>query len=275
MLDAEKDFRAMGSGGGETLEIVAVAVGNTNTKFGLFRGHELRESGALPSHGTEALCRAIVALADRMEPSGAGQAVVIASVNSKAARPLREALAGATEKPIYQIGPDLPIPLRGRLDHEAMTGHDRALNALAAYEIMNQAVVVVDAGTAITVDFVDGEGVFHGGAIAPGVTTALKALHSATDALPEVPFVRPDPHPFGANTQQAMLNGVFYGARGLVRALLERYAEAYSGFPLVVATGGDAEMLFGDDELVDRVIPNLTLLGIVIACERALHAADE
>ena len=73
-----------------------------------------------------------------------------------------------------------------QLDPETITGVDRLLNAAAAYATLKQACVVVDAGTAVTVDFVDGHGTFHGGAIAPGARLQIDALHRGTDALPDV-----------------------------------------------------------------------------------------
>jgi type III pantothenate kinase len=85
----------------------------------------------------------------------------------------------------------------------------------------------------------------------------------------------PDDEPFGRDTEQAMLQGVVYGAQGLVRRLVERYAMAYDAYPMVVATGGDAGLLFEGDELVDRVVPHLTLRGIAVACQRALAASGD
>jgi type III pantothenate kinase len=66
--------------------------------------------------------------------------------------------------------------------------------------------------------------------------------------------------------------GVFEGIRGMVQALVERYATAYGAFPLVVATGGDAEALFSDSELVQRVVPDLVLDGIRVAVQAAAQA---
>jgi hypothetical protein len=74
-----------------------------------------------------------------------------------------------------------------------------------------------------------------------------------------------------------MLRGVYHGARGLAWRLIERYAEEYGGFPLVIATGGDAAALFSDDELVNQVVPDLVLRGIALAAQVALRpdgAAD-
>ncbi|MHC5028335.1 MAG: type III pantothenate kinase, partial [Planctomycetota bacterium] len=176
---------------------------------------------------------------------------------------------------VYIVGKDLPIPIGESLDPETITGVDRLLNAAAAYATLEQACVVVDAGTAITVDFVDGEGTFHGGAIAPGASMQLAALHQHTSALPALEFTKPDSEAFGKSTAQAMLHGVYDGIRGLVWRLVEKYAERYGAYPMVVVTGGDANVLFEDDELVNRLVPDLTLLGIAAAARHALASEPE
>jgi type III pantothenate kinase len=148
-------------------------------------------------------------------------------------------------------------------------GEDRLLNAAGAYRVLQQACVVIDAGTAITVDFVDGAGTFHGGAIGPGAQMMLASLHQHTALLPEVEFEVPA-EPIGHNTRQAMLSAVYYGLRGMVRELVEQYAQVAGAFPMVVATGGNADVLFQGFDLVDRIVPDLALLGIA-----ATLAADE
>ena len=120
---------------------------------------------------------------------------------------------------------------------------------------------------------VDGEGVFHGGAIAPGAQMQLDAMHARTAQLPQLKFERPaDGEAFGRNTAAAMQLGVFEGIRGMTQALVERYAADYRAFPLVLATGGDAETLYSDSELVTRVVPDLVLRGILVAVRAAAEA---
>lgn len=262
-----------------TIPVLAVNVGNTNTAFEVFmpsgiEGARARKS--VPNASAPEVIEALVEAASALDGVEAG-AIVFASTNKPVLDALVEQMRARTDHELYILGVDLPIPIRFDLAPEQMTGQDRFLNALAAYGSMQQACVVVDAGTAMTVDFVDGQGVFQGGAIMPGFGMAIRMLHERTSALPEASLrPLPDDQAFGKNTDQAIRLGVSSMLRGAVRALAERYAIAYEAYPPVVVTGGDAKLLFEDDELIDRIVPNLTLLGIRIACERALgEAADE
>jgi type III pantothenate kinase len=125
----------------------------------------------------------------------------------------------------------------------------------------------------MTVNFVDGEGTFQGGVIAPGLRMALRALHEHTAGLPELEFEAPGAEAWiGKDTREAMLQGVYHGARGLVRQVVERFAEVYEGYPAVVACGGDARVLFEGDDFVDRVVPDLVLRGIALAYRHAVMA---
>src|SRR5436190_2054338 len=97
----------------------------------------------------------------------------------------------------------------GRLEQSEALGKDRLHNAMGAYSRAEQACIVIDAVTAVTVDFVDGEGTYHGGAIAPGLYMMLGALHDRTAALPAVGFEAIGPgEAFGKDTRRAMLLGV-------------------------------------------------------------------
>lgn len=260
------------------LRLLCVSVGNSFVSGALFDGGEVDARGRWSVDEFGPMLEDLRSMARRAAESERG-AVVIASVNDPVAdRLARELDEDGAAPTVYRVGRDLPIEIVHSLDAsgERTVGQDRLLAAIGAYGEVGQACVVVDAGSAVTVDFVDGEGVFHGGAIAPGARMMLRALHERTAALPEVGFEPPagaEEHsgaPFGKNTPEAMRNGVFFAIRGLVRVLTERYAEAYGAYPLVIATGGDAETLFAGEPLVDRVAPDLVLLGMARLCERAL-----
>ncbi len=268
------DPLGMGGDAAAPIDLIAVSVGNTRTTAGRFVGLEPRETRAFANEELDELAAYVSGLAGA-PPECERAAIVVASVNRPQADRIADRVEVGADRQLYFLGDDLPIPIRGRLDPSARTGQDRLLAALAAHHVMRQACVVVDAGTAITVDFVDGEGVFQGGAIAPGARMGLRAMHEHTEALPEVELTEPDAdETFGRNTRQAMLIGVIEGARGLVRTLAERYAEAYGAYPPIIATGGDAPLIFGEDPLIDRVVPDLALLGMAIACVTALSNDD-
>lgn len=248
--------------------LIAINLGNTRAHVGLFEDGKLERSERF-SNGDLPAIMEFLANAWKIA-SGHNGAILMASVNEPMATKIASAVKDQLQTEVYRVGDDVPVPIGQQLDPETMTGVDRLLNAAAAYDILKQACVVVDAGTAVTVDFVDGEGTFHGGAIAPGASMQLKSLHQFTAALPELAFHAPDSEAFGRNTAQAMYHGVFHGIRGMVQRLTEQYAEAYGGYPLVVATGGDAQTLFESESLVDRIVPDLTLLGISVAARYAL-----
>lgn len=257
-----------------TASILAVAVGNSRTRIGLFDADGLhRPESAANSTASEPAERVRARLAD--DPSAL---VVISGVNPHLTEAIETELerdAEGIRAGIYLIGRDVQIPIRHNVQSPERVGHDRLLNALGAFARSKQACVVIDAGTAVTIDFVDGEGVFQGGAILPGLSMMLRSLHEGTAALPEVAFtpVGAD-RPFGKVTEEAMRLGVMAAVLGAVRELLDRYAEAYGGYPRVIATGGDAPVLFEQGEsVVEHIVPDLQLIGIHEACRR--HAEDE
>ena len=252
-----------------TSSILAIQVGNSRIKLATFRGEDPDETVFVAK---EDLTGAIEAAMRLYETIGAepDSSIVVASVNRAISDPLVSALRDQLSCDLFSVPEDMPAPIGTCLDAGARPGIDRLLNAAAAYAKLRLACIVVDAGTCITVDFVDGEGVFHGGAIAPGLRMQLKALHEHTAALPAIDFAPPEGSAWGSNTRDAMIRGVYHGARGLVWRLIEKYAEQYGGFPVVIATGGDAAMLFAEDELINQIVPDLVLRGIALSAKSAL-----
>ncbi len=256
------------------LELIAISVGNTRIHIGFFRGDELDRSWDIDLVDRMQAVEVVTQVWKSCEGSER-RAVALASVNEQLAIELRSVIEDQLGEEVYELGSDLPVPIGVALDPEATPGVDRLLCAAASWDLLKQACVVVDAGTAVTIDFVDGEGVFHGGVIAPGLQMQLDALQAGTDALPELRFEKPTGEPYGRNTASAMQRGVFHGVRGLAWRMVEEFARSYEAFPLVVATGGNAEDLFADDELVNRLIPDLELRGIAVAARLALAEAAE
>jgi type III pantothenate kinase len=255
------------------LNLLAVHVGNTHTRSGTFQDGQLVGTGTL-AHGEEKAFEQEIEQAHEPLRRVEKAFVMLSSVRPDAETRIRSVLERVTGARVLRLEEDLPAPIGRQLDPESLIGEDRLLAATAAWDTLRQACVVIDAGTALTCDFVDGAGTFHGGAIAPGAQLMLDALHNHTGQLPEIELAVPEER-VGHNTAQAMRCGVFFGLRGLVRELTERYAELAGAYPLVVATGGNADFLFRGEPLVERIVPDLTLMGMAVTLRRHQEAASE
>jgi type III pantothenate kinase len=162
---------------------------------------------------------------------------------------------------------DLPIEVR--LPRPDMVGIDRLLGGLAASRLRAaaQPAIVVDLGTAVTVDAVAEDGAFLGGAIMPGIGMTARAFHEFTDLLPlvEMTELSSEPPTLGTSTQDAIRSGLFWGAVGGVRELVQRLGSELGAQPLLLLTGGAAPSVA---QLLDPAAvfaPHLVLSGIALA----------
>jgi type III pantothenate kinase len=251
--------------------LVAVDVGNNRLKFGLFdRQNEvaLPEPAAVRAcDGSSSSLEDLAAWLDGRLPVGGRW--WIASVNRPSTTRLLQWLQQA--RPADQVtllaAGDLPLVVA--LERPDMVGIDRLLDAVAANRLRraDAAAVLVDVGTAITVDLVAADGSFQGGAILPGIAMSARALHTFTDLLPLVDMreLSAPPPALGTSTEAALQSGLFWGAVGAIRQLLEVLPGRCAGPSDVFLTGGAGPAvarLLGDTA---RHVPHLTLAGIALA----------
>jgi len=242
---------------------MVLGVGNSRLAIGVFVAGSLQYAMRL-RHEQRADWPGKIADAFERIRGRENAAVAGASVNPPLVEPLEQAVHQASRQGVEWVGNQLGLPIKVLTEKPEETGVDRILNVAAAHEQMQKACVVVDAGTAITVDCCNDQGDFLGGAIAPGVAMQLEAMHEKTAKLPRVSFDVPTAV-FGQNTQQAMLQGVYHGVRGMVKELVENYATELGQWPEIIATGGDAQKLFEGWELIHAIVPDLALFGIALA----------
>lgn len=155
------------------------------------------------------------------------------------------------------------LPLEVKLERPEHAGLDRLLNAVAANAIRpaDHAALLIDAGSAVTVDLVDSQGAFRGGAITPGVRLMTEALHSYTALLPRVTIESPPSH-IGHNTIDAMKSGIFWSIIGGIEKLIELHTILVDAPLSVYLTGGDAALLATHLPEQCQVWPEMTLEGI-------------
>jgi type III pantothenate kinase len=245
------------------INLMVLNVGNTRLSVGVFAGGELQYSTRIPHASRGEWPTRLKEAWSRIEDSEQ-PAVAAASVNPPLVEPLEHVVAQACGAKVEWVGRDIELPVKVLTEQPEQTGVDRVLNIAAAYEQMGKACVVVDAGSALTIDCCDDNGDFLGGAIAPGASMQLNALHEKTAKLPLVTLAAPQ-GAFGKTTDEAIRQGVYHGIRGVVKELVENYATELGTWPDLIATGGDAPALFEGWELIHAIAPDLTLYGIALA----------
>ena len=188
---------------------------------------------------------------------------VVGSVHARAGEWVETLQAEGVEVEWFQRGAELGMP--HRLRDPSGVGVDRMANALAAWQLFRAPTVVVDVGTAVTVDAVDDAGVFLGGAILPGRAASYAALHRATDRLPQLEprAAGPDPVPLpGRDTEEAIRAGVERGVLAAIERLTADCEAQLAGHGEPILTGGDAEWLAATSHRRMRPEPDLTVLGL-------------
>ncbi len=165
------------------------------------------------------------------------------------------------------------LPLKVEVPRPDMVGIDRLLAAVAANRLRrpDRPAVIVDLGTAITVDLVSPAGAFQGGAILPGTEMSARALHDYTDLLPRIEMselVDP-PEPLGKATEPAMRSGLYWGTVGAVRELTSRMLPPESIEPELFITGGAGPIVARLLSPTAHHVPHLTLAGIALTVRSA------
>ena len=151
-------------------------------------------------------------------------------------------------------------------DNPRDVGADRIVDAVAAIELYGQPTIIVDFGTATVFDAVSREGVYLGGAIAPGISVAAEALFFNTSQLRRVELIAPK-SAIGHNTTEALQAGLVLGYAELVKGLVGRFKNELGEDAKVVGTGGLADIISQEADVFDSVNPDLTLIGLRLIYE--------
>jgi type III pantothenate kinase len=243
--------------------LLAVDVGNSQTKVGWFEDQQLRGEShfATGSRSTGQALAGFLSQGDT-HPTAAAMCSVVPTMTDEWRAALR-ALLGA--EPLVVNG-DSDIGIRNRYTEPQSLGPDRLVGALAARELHGAPVIAVSLGTATVVNVVSRVGEFIGGAIAPGIEASLAALtEKAARLLPVELEVAP--RAIATDTRGAMIAGAFFGAVGQIKELLTRVRREMGEPAPAVLTGGWAELVAPELSNVAAVEPTLTLIGLRLAWE--------
>ena len=202
------------------------------------------------------------------------KSVAAGSVVPKVLAELRKRIDQRLGEEVLAVGQELHRPMVLAVESPESVGVDRICAAAACYETVERACVVASFGTAITIDCVNDEGVFLGGAILPGLNMQAQALHEHTAGLP-LTTIEDTSVVYGASTEQAIRNGVVIGVVGALREITERYATDLHAWPQLVATGGGAELVRRHCEFIDSIVPDLCIRGIALAHRKHFDSFGE
>ncbi len=252
--------------------LLAIDVGNSQTHLGVFRRDELAHEWRISTREARTADELALIFGDFLALAGLSfdneiTGVAISSVVPRATQELRSMTLRYFGFAAVVVEPGTKTGVAVATDNPREVGADRIVNAVAASALYaGEPVVIVDFGTAITVDAVSARGEYLGGAIAPGIETAATALFQSTAQIRRVELVAPA-HAIGKNTVTAVQSGIVFGTAALVDGLVEQVSKELGGSARVVATGGAAGAVIQHSNRIEQVEPHLTLHGLKLIFE--------
>jgi type III pantothenate kinase len=254
--------------------LLVVDVGNTQTHFGVYPEGE----DTVAEHWRFATVRESTrdelgaALANLLALRGLHLGDIDRSIVSSTVPQLSEEWTQMAERylghEMLVVGPSIRTGMPIRMDNPREVGADRLVNAVAAYERVRDACIVVDFGTAITYDVVSSAGEYLGGIITPGAEISIDALYERAAKLPKVELVQPKAL-IGKSTVEAIRSGIVFGFAGQVDGIVRRLRDELGPATAVLATGGLAGALVpAVHETILEVDDLLTLTGLRLIWER-------
>jgi type III pantothenate kinase len=250
--------------------VVVVDIGNSNARFALVeptfdllpicRSPVSIETASL---NTEALDRLVAELQPGDDPW------IVGSVQQQATQDFAGWFRSRFEPSRLHVLQPTDIPIRVCLPQPTSVGMDRLAAAFAAARLKpaTLSAIVIDAGTAVTIDAVNAQGAFLGGTIRPGMALGLRSLASHTNQLPllQVPRIPPSESMIGTDTQDAMMRGIYWGDVGAIALIVTRMQDELSGQSVVYLTGGGASLIQRHLPFPTGWYPDLVLQGLALA----------
>jgi type III pantothenate kinase len=256
--------------------LLAIDVGNTETTIGVLDGEKLVQhwraaTSAERTADEHALMLSGFLAHEGLEFPGSLSGVAVSSVVPRLSQALREMVGRYCPFEPLMIEPGVRTGLSIVTDNPREVGADRVVNAVAAFALYGGPTVVVDFGTATTVDAISARGELLGNAIAPGIQISMNALAEHTAQLRRVELARPR-SVVGKNTVESLQAGIVFGFAGQVDGLVRRTVAELGGRATVVATGGLAGAVLDACETIEHHDPWLTLHGLRLIFDRNTEA---
>ena len=245
--------------------LLCIDIGNSMVTLGVFEGNTLTTTFRVTTDSRRLSDEYGLLLTDLLRLRGVEPSRITDICMCSVVPPLTVVFDQVTQS-CFQVSPltvtaGVRTGLRINYDNPRDVGADRIVDAVAAIELYGAPVIVVDFGTATVFDAVSREGVYLGGAIAPGIHIAAEALFLNTSQLRRVEMVAPK-SAIGQNTTAALQSGLVLGYADLVTGIVKRFKRELGDDAQVIGTGGLAEVISKETDIFDDVNLDLTLIGL-------------
>lgn len=245
--------------------LLCIDIGNTNVTMGVYDGEDLvahwRLSTDHQKMPDEYGLLLLNMLAHRGIPAENISGVALASVVPPLTDTFREMVVAYLGVTPLIVDTGVRTGVSVRYDPPRDVGADRIVNVAAAYRLYGGPGCIVDFGTGTTFDALSEKGEYLGGAIAPGIRVAAEALFQRAAKLPRIDLRAPR-RAVGSNTLDAMRSGIVFGYVGLVEGMVARFRRELGEGMRVIATGGLADVIAAETDIIEVVEPWLTLKGL-------------
>ena len=263
------------------MNLIAVDIGNTNIAVGLFLKGVEQSIKTVSGEDKEQLAKTLkeawekIPVSKRSKEGKSDGVIAASSVKPAWTEMLQEIAKEELGEKVLMIGREIPFPMDLSVDktYQGIIGTDRVLAAAAAFAVVEDAVVVAQVGTAITIDLVDERGIFLGGVIVPGLVASANALKDSTAQLPKVEVHKPETV-YGRNTTDAINCGIYYSVIATIQEIVRRYAELIGKWPQTILTGSGAALIKDDCEFIDSYVPNLVIKGVALAYRKYIDSKE-
>ena len=226
--------------------LLAIDIGNTNLVIGCFRDDKILFKARIATDRTRTSDQYGVEIKNMLEAYGVDRSdikdCIISSVVPPVFNSVRTGVIKIIGKQPMVVGPGLKTGLNIHVDVPSQVGSDRIVIAVAALAEYKAPLLLMDLGTATTIEAVEPENVYMGGVIFPGVRVSLDALTSRAAQLPGISLDQPK-QVIGKNTVDCMRSGMMYGTAAMIDGLIERMEEELGHRCTLIATGGLAQFI--------------------------------
>jgi len=246
--------------------LLVINANNTNTVFAMWDRDDLKGSWRTATEAKRTADEYVVWLDHLLSLDGLARSDVDGAVIASVVPEVNFNLITLCRKycktdPLVVGEKGVALGTKALVDRPEEVGADRLVNTVAAHDRYNGPLIVVDFGTATTLDVVDRDGNYCGGVIAPGINLSLAALQMAAAKLPSIRIGRTE-RVIGKDTVSCMQSGIYWGYIGLVEGLVGRIKTEFGATMRTIATGGLAPLFAGTTEAIETVDPDLTLWGL-------------